>query len=147
MGVGVGVGVGLCVCVGVSGRNGWRIQWCLTRGGGGGCGELWLTTWPRPACLRARLLDPAQVLGAAQRRLMAENERGQGEDRRMFISPHMLRLLLRSRGLLPLSGSSDEGGDDSEEEGGSEGSGARGGSEGGGERRRVRRPDDICTIS
>lgn len=64
---------------------------------------------------------------------MAANERAQGEERRMFISPEMLNRLLRARaGTL----------DDSEGEEGSEGEESDG--DGGGGRRRLA-PGD-CTL-
>ncbi|KAL4458237.1 hypothetical protein ABPG75_013102 [Micractinium tetrahymenae] len=75
--------------------------------------------------LWAPTAEEPQVLGAAERRLMAENERAQGEDRRALISPAMLRVLLRARGLLPPSGSGDDEDDDSEDD--SEGSDSEGG--------------------
>jgi len=37
------------------------------------------------------------VLGAAEQERMQQNLRAQGEERRLFISPEMLRLLLRAR--------------------------------------------------
>jgi hypothetical protein len=49
-----------------------------------------------------------QVLGEAARRRMAANQRAQGEERRMFISPEMLQLLLRARQLDALRGSDSE---------------------------------------
>lgn len=69
--------------------------------------------------LWAPTAEEPQVLGAAVRRLMAENEQEQGEERRMVISPQMLRLLLRARGLLPGSGDddSDDDSDGSSEDG------------------------------
>jgi hypothetical protein len=52
--------------------------------------------------------EEPQVLGEAARRRMAANQRAQGEERRMFISPEMLQLLLRARQLDALRGSDSE---------------------------------------
>ena len=111
-----------------------------------------------------RLVTLPQVLGREAEGLMATNQREQGEERRMFLPPQMLQMLLRARqmgggGELPGSDSeggsedSDNGeeeGEDGEGEGSSEEEGG-GGPGGGGRRRRQRHgyhqhPAD-CTIS
>lgn len=46
----------------------------------------------------------AQAMGPAQERVMAANQRSQGEDRRIFLTPQMLQVggeVLQSRGCLP----------------------------------------------
>jgi hypothetical protein len=68
-----------------------------------------------------------QVIGAAGRRRMAANQAAQGEERRMFISPEMLQLLLRTRHLSALRDSDSEEGEGGEEDEEEEGEGEDGG--------------------
>lgn len=47
---------------------------------------------------------------------MAANQAAQGEERRMFISPEMLQLLLRSRQLEAMHSSDSEEGEEEDED-------------------------------
>ncbi|EFN54263.1 hypothetical protein CHLNCDRAFT_135819 [Chlorella variabilis] len=66
--------------------------------------------------LWAPTAEEPQVLGAAAERRMAANQAAQGEERRMFISPEMLQLLLRSRQLEAMHSSDSEEGEEEDED-------------------------------
>ena len=90
------------------------------------------------ACYSLLLLS-LQVLGATEQRRMAANQREQGEERRMFISPQMLRLLLSAR---QVGAGGEPGNSDSED---LSAGGSDDGGDGDGGRHRLRQED--CTIS